>query len=444
MVIAGVLKWEDPGIPRFSPRHRKDKELAETLVRKGVPKQNVTLLLDEQATLKQIRTALQERAGGARAQDTLLFYYCGHGRLESDNKVFFCNFDAGGKVQKPDFGIEEIFDILKKHFRGARVLLLADCCHSGGLKEIARQLAGAGIPAVCLASADVRSVSTTSWIFTQTILDGLNGDPLVDANGDGVITLAELAGEVRAAMRFREGQPAGIGHYGVPADFRMFEADRGIKAPGPLKGAFALRDYVQVQNGGPIRPARIVGQKGDQYRVEFYDYSDKRSVLVQPGKLTAIQLKTYREGEGVLVAHPDGVFQGKVVKVEMDFHWIKYLNWPDTMDEWVSSNRIVATMKDGLLPAMVEWQKAWWPAVVLKTEKDQYRIHYVGHADIWDEWVGKDRIRFPKPAQVEWEGKWWPATVQKTEGEKFFIHYIGHDSSWDEWVGKDRIRLVGK
>jgi len=444
VLIAGVLKWEDPGITRFSPRHRKDQELADTLIRKGVPKENVTVLLDEQATLKQIRTVLQERAGGVKANGSLLFYYCGHGRRGSDNKVFFCNYDAGGQAQKPDFGLEEIPIILKKHFRGARVFLLADCCHSGGLKEIARQLAAAGTPAVCLASADVRSVSTSSWIFTQTILDGLNGDPVVDTNGDGAITLEELAGEVEAAMRFREGQPPGIGQYGVPAGFKLFETDRSVKLPLPLRGPFALKEYVRAPDGAHTRPARIVGQEGDKYQVEFYDYSDKRRALVPAAKLTAIQLKSYGEGEGVLVTHAEGIFPAKVVKIDNELHWIRYLGWPDTMDEWVTSSRIVGTLKEGHTPAMVEWQKAWWPAVVLKTEKDKHRIHYVGYDSSWDEWVGPDRIRFPKPAQVEWGGKWWPAIVQKIEGEKFFIHYINYDNSWDEWVGKDRIRLAGR
>jgi hypothetical protein len=34
--------------------------------------------------------------------------------------------------------------------------------------------------------------------------------------------------------------------------------------------------------------------------------------------------------------------------------------------------------------------------------------------------------------------------VVKKMDEKWFIHYLGFDESWDEWVGKDRIRFPEK
>ncbi|MCH8221766.1 MAG: hypothetical protein IH868_00005, partial [Chloroflexi bacterium] len=42
---------------------------------------------------------------------------------------------------------------------------------------------------------------------------------------------------------------------------------------------------------------------------------------------------------------------------------------------------------------------------------------------------------------VEWEGDWYDAVVLKTKKDSWYVHYIGDDDSYDEWVGKDRIRL---
>ncbi|CBN75917.1 conserved unknown protein [Ectocarpus siliculosus] len=56
--------------------------------------------------------------------------------------------------------------------------------------------------------------------------------------------------------------------------------------------------------------------------------------------------------------------------------------------------------------------------------------------------------------EVSWEGRfrlesldvfvgrsWWEATVvQKMDGFKYKIHYPGWDSNWDEWVVRDRLR----
>src|SRR5262245_39312045 len=64
-VIVGVLKWKNPRITTFSPRHRKDQELRDLLVKRGVPAGNIKLLLDDQATLANMRSAVDEIAGKA-------------------------------------------------------------------------------------------------------------------------------------------------------------------------------------------------------------------------------------------------------------------------------------------------------------------------------------------------------------------------------------------
>ena len=46
-------------------------------------------------------------------------------------------------------------------------------------------------------------------------------------------------------------------------------------------------------------------------------------------------------------------------------------------------------------------------------------------------------------SEVEWQGQWFPAKVLKKEKDKdrWYIHYIGYEKSWDEWVGKERIKF---
>jgi hypothetical protein len=42
---------------------------------------------------------------------------------------------------------------------------------------------------------------------------------------------------------------------------------------------------------------------------------------------------------------------------------------------------------------------------------------------------------------VLWNGQWYPAKILKAEKDRWLVHYIGFLNNWDEWVGKDRIRL---
>ena len=85
---------------------------------------------------------------------------------------------------------------------------------------------------------------------------GLNGEPLIDTNGDGRITLGELAVEVREAMKHREGQQDGFTTKGIGDDFVM------AKTPGTRPTAkdakFPLGSYVMAADKGQSRPGRVM------------------------------------------------------------------------------------------------------------------------------------------------------------------------------------------
>ena len=394
-VIVGVLKWESPALRPFSARHRKDQELRDLLVKRGVPAKNLALLLDEQATLANIRSSLRKVAAAARPDSTLLFYYAGHGSLAGKG-VSFCNYDCNAKdPKKPALALSEVGAILKKHFKGGRVLLMADCCHSGGLKAVAAELERAGIKAASVTSAESSNLSSGNWTFTQAVIDSLRGEPLVDGNRDGTITLGEMVREVSAGMKYRELQMFGHSYHGVGPDFKLGPTDRSRKLAAGPKDGLSVGGYVNAPDDGKRRPARIVGWADGKYAVEFYDYSDKRVVHLPGDRLQPIRFKTYKVGQELQVLWQGQAYKAKVLKVAGDFHLITYPGYGPEWDEWILSNRIVEDTR-GKPAVKVEWQGEWYPAVVLETKDGKYRIHYVGYDSSWDEWVGKDRIRFPK------------------------------------------------
>ena len=397
-VIVGVLEWEHPGLSSFSKRHRKDQELHDLLVERGVPPANLSLLLDKQATLANIHKALYDIAARAKPGSTLLFYYAGHGgMLDSGQDTCFYNHDYSPKPPlKPALKLSEVAAILKKDFKGERVLLMADCCHSGGLKSVAAELAKAKIKAASVTSADASNLSCGNWTFTQAVLDGLRGDPLIDANGDGTITLGELIGEVSAAMKFREFQMFGHSHHGIDVDFRLARVNGTRKLTAGPKGGFRVGEYVYASDKGKRRPARVVGFGEGKYDIEFYDYSDKRVVKLAGERLEPIRFKTYKTDQELQVMWGGKPWKAKVVKVNGDFHFITYPGWGPEWNEWVLSDRIVDNLA-AKQRVEVNWKGHWYPAVILKEKDGKYHIHYLDYDESWDEWVGKDRIRFKKP-----------------------------------------------
>lgn len=45
-----------------------------------------------------------------------------------------------------------------------------------------------------------------------------------------------------------------------------------------------------------------------------------------------------------------------------------------------------------------------------------------------------------KEVLVEYNGAWYPAVILEQKDGKCLIHYLDYDSSWDEWVTKDRMK----
>jgi hypothetical protein len=394
VVIAGVLQWENNVLSGFSTHHRKDKELSEVLLKRGVPTENLTLLLDAQATRQKTLEALIAQAKKAKPGSTFLFYYCGHGWRGSSG-VALANYDY-----RPDnqLTVKEIGETLATHFPGKRVIFLADCCHSGGLKTAGDILGKKGKEVIVLTSADSSNVSTGNWTFTQTIIDALHGDPLMDHNGDGVITLKELADEVAAAMRYRERQRYGYATYGITTEYRVVTVDVTRPHPPVTKGIYAIGEYVLAFESGRLRPARIINWSSGKYVVEFYHYSDKSQLAVPPIQLRKITPKTYPEGTNLVVLWEDKPYAAKVLKVEQGFHLITYPGWSTDWDEWILADRILGEYKLKGQPQLfeVEWREQWYPAVALAEKEGKHYIRYLGFEESWNEWVPPERMRKPK------------------------------------------------
>lgn len=44
--------------------------------------------------------------------------------------------------------------------------------------------------------------------------------------------------------------------------------------------------------------------------------------------------------------------------------------------------------------------------------------------------------------EIDFKGTWYPGKVLKAEGEKYFVSYDDWDAVWNEWVGKERLRNI--
>lgn len=339
-VIAGVLRWEDPSVTSFSTVDRKDAELAALLVSRGVPKGRVRSLIDEAARGDAVLEAIASEARAAEPGSTLIVYYAGHGTRAGSGEISLLGYDAGAKGRVSMAAITRALE----GFRGERVWLMADCCHSGGLAEVAGALEARGVAAAAITSAEASNTSTANWTFTQAIIDGLAGDGVGDHDGDGHIELGELATEVRGAMKHREKQRAGVALGRVSAELALAR----VSLPTPARAggvAPAPGDYVEVPRRGGWVTARVRERRGDTFAVELYDYAVKSIEHVPVGAVRPIHFGHYEPGSALRVTWDGRTWDATVLRVEDDFHLITYPGWSSWWDEWIASDRIVGRRK---------------------------------------------------------------------------------------------------
>jgi hypothetical protein len=288
-VIVGVLEWPSKSLAAYSKENRRDQGLYDTLKARGVPESHMCLLLDQKATEANMLKALTEVADLATKDATFIFYYAGHGYPGSEGIYFAC-YDAGMKNgPKEGFLLRNVSTILNRHYQGRQVLLLGECCYSGGLGLEAETLAHHGFAAASLTAASIGNQSTDQWTFTCCIIDALAGRSLLDHDGDGSVSLQEAADEVRDAMNFIESQNCGVALRGLPDSFRLAPVKPDKAATPAIPAPYALGQYVKLDGRGKRKAARIVDFRDGQLQLEIQRYNERESVWAAPGRVTALK-----------------------------------------------------------------------------------------------------------------------------------------------------------
>jgi hypothetical protein len=207
LAVVGISSYRDPAIHDLSFA-REDAVAVRTYYREqGVPDEQIIEILDDDATLANIKrrlgTELVKRA--ANPDDTVVIYFAGHGVMEPDRSSG--DSDGYSKYLMPHdatpsdlFGsalsMEELSRIVQR-LRAERVVLIIDSCFSGAAggrtpfepnaasrgvitDEFLARIASTGKGRVILTASGSREVAQESselrhGVFTYFLLEGLRG-----------------------------------------------------------------------------------------------------------------------------------------------------------------------------------------------------------------------------------------------------------------------------
>lgn len=239
-VVIGIGTYKDPDIPILKYAKDDALEIYNILTDPkygNFPKENVKLLLDEKATLTEIKSAMGTfLARKAGKDDIVCIYFAGHGSPEidptgkADDKLekFIVPYDA----KKNDlfgygFSMDEIHKIFER-LESMRVVFFIDSCYSGHAggrtfsrsdvisKNIAisekflEDLSGEGRIIFTACKPDELALETEELkhgIFTYYLAEGLKGK--ADLNEDGVVTTDELIKYVSGKVKEKARQLGG-------------------------------------------------------------------------------------------------------------------------------------------------------------------------------------------------------------------------------------------
>ncbi len=207
-VVIGIDQYDDPGYPDLSYAVADAKAFAGLLVdRFGFPKENIHLLLNDDATRDAIDRTLQESACDQKRigmNDLVVVFFAGHGvTREGFNKQGGYLVPQDGRRDREDpawgtlIGMDLLADI-SEYVPAKHAVFVLDCCFGGlalerslppiaaGLTNRARQVMTAGTAKQKVQDGGGGGHS----VFTAALLDGLKG--VADGNADKVITFGEL------------------------------------------------------------------------------------------------------------------------------------------------------------------------------------------------------------------------------------------------------------
>jgi len=221
-VVIGINEYVDPKIPNLRFARADAEAIYNVLIDPEIGRfkpDNVTLLVDDKATERNIRSALgtqlPRRAG---RESTVIIYYAGHGAPVVDARSR--SVDGLEKYLIPHDAVADdlrasgiSMDSVQQYFSwldASQVICFLDSCYSGTAggrsfdhpayqtramlsDEFLDSLASEGrfiVTACAMNEVSLEDSKKGHGIFTQRLVEGLRG--AADANGDGKVTIDEL------------------------------------------------------------------------------------------------------------------------------------------------------------------------------------------------------------------------------------------------------------
>ncbi|HHT9137693.1 MAG TPA: PEGA domain-containing protein [Candidatus Wunengus sp. YC60] len=274
-VVVGISDYKDPKIPDLKYADADAQSFYDFItspIGGNFNKDNVLLLKNEQATLKNVKLAITNFLKKAIDTDFVVIFMACHGEPEPDrpNNIYLLMHDSElDSLSATAYHMENVNTDMKRYISAKRLIFFADACHSAGLmeggvgtrgfsntvnialSELKSTREGWGI--VSASRAGEVSMESGQWggghgAFTYYLLEGMKGKADAEGNKNGIVTLAEsfdfLEENVkRATQNAQHPDTAGNFDNNLPLGFPGIEIsanEKGQTTPAPRFGTIRV------------------------------------------------------------------------------------------------------------------------------------------------------------------------------------------------------------
>ncbi|HHT9146316.1 MAG TPA: caspase family protein [Candidatus Wunengus sp. YC61] len=275
-VVVGISDYKDPKIPDLKYADADAQAFYDFItspIGGNFNKENVLLLKNEQATLKNVKLAITNFLKKAIDTDFVVIFMACHGEPEPDrpNNIYLLMHDSElDSLSATAYHMENVNTDMKRYISAKRLIFFADACHSAGLTEGAIGTRGfsntvnialselkstrEGWGIVSASRAGEVSMESSQWggghgAFTYYLLEGMKGKADAEGNKNGIVTLAEsfdfLDDKVkRATQNAQHPDTAGNFDNNIPLGFPGIEIspeEKGQTTPAPRYGTVQIK-----------------------------------------------------------------------------------------------------------------------------------------------------------------------------------------------------------
>jgi Caspase domain len=214
-LVVGVGKYKlgGSGLQNLAYADSDAAAFQQFLIHGGaIPKENVQLLLNDDATLEAIKQRLTVALSAAGPEDTVILYFNMQGAYDPSHpdRKYLAAYDTDPlNMAETALSVADLPDLIANSVHSKHIVLLADTCHGNGVGidvtvktkpdnlvnlYLVRAMQLRGMAAI--EASDIHQISHEGqqWkgagAFTYDLIQGLSGK--ADLDGDGTVTVNEL------------------------------------------------------------------------------------------------------------------------------------------------------------------------------------------------------------------------------------------------------------